>query len=64
MAGRVAQHPEYFQETKKILTSEYHLDYGSVAAYALGDKDNYCKDIINPHINTIDQNYLDTTFTI
>lgn len=46
MAGRVAQHPEYFQETKKILTSEYHLLPGSVAAYSLGYKDNYCKDII------------------
>lgn len=64
MAGRVAQHPEYSEETKKILSSEYHLSPGSVAAYVLGDKDNYCKDIINPQINTIDQNYLDTTSAI
>lgn len=64
MAGRVAQHPEYSEETEKILSSEYHLDHGSVAAYALGDKDNYCKDIINPQTNTIDQSYLDTTSAI
>lgn len=60
MAGRVAQHPEYSEETEKILSSEYHLSSGSVAAYALGDKDNYCKDIVNSQTNTIDQNYLDT----
>lgn len=64
IAGRVAQHPEYSEETEKILSSEYHLSPGSVAAYVLGDKDNYCKDIINPQINTIDQNYLDTTSAI
>ena len=53
MARRVAQHQEYFEETEKILSSEYHLNYNSVAAYSLGDTDNYCKDIINPQTNTI-----------
>ena len=64
MGGLVAQHPEYSEETEKTLSSEYHLDHGSVAAYALGDKNNYCKDIINPQTNTIDQNYLDTKSAI
>lgn len=64
MAGRVAQNPEYSEETEKILSSEYYLSPGSVAAYALGEADNYCKDIINPQTNTIDQNYLATISTI
>lgn len=64
MAGRVAQHPEYYEKTEKILPSEYHLSPGSVATYALGDTDNYCKDIINSQTGTIDQNYLDTTSTV
>lgn len=61
MAGQVAQCKEYSEEVSDILPAEYHLSPGSVAAYALGDADNYCKDIINPQTNTIDQNYLDTT---
>ena len=64
MAGQVAQCKEYSDEVCDILPSEYHLTPGSVAAYALGDTDNYCKDIINPQTGTIDQNYLDTTSTV
>lgn len=64
MAGQVAQCKEYSDEVSDILPSEYHLTPGSVAAYALGDADNYCKDIINPQTGTIDQNYLDTTSTV
>lgn len=64
MAGQVAQCKEYSDEVSNILPSEYHLTPGSVAAYALGDTDNYCKDIINPQTGTIDQNYLDTTSTV
>lgn len=64
MAGRVAQYPEYSDETEKILSSGYHLSPGSVAAYALGDADIYCKDMINSQKGTIDQNYLDTASTV
>lgn len=64
MAGQVAQHKEYKDEVTNILLSEYHLAPDSVAAYALGDTDNYCKAIINPQTRTIDQNYLDTTSTV
>lgn len=42
----------------------FHLVPGCVAAYALGDTESYCKDIINPATGTIDQNYLDTTSDI
>lgn len=59
MAGRVAQHPKYFEETEKILSF-----FWLCSSVALGDKDNYCKDIIYPQTNTIDQNYFDTTSTI
>lgn len=62
MVGQVAQHQEYSEETEKILSLEYYLSPSNVASYALGDKDNYCKDIINPQTNTINQNYLDMTF--
>lgn len=64
MAGQVAQCKEYSDEVSNILPVEYHLAPGSVAAYALGDTDNYCKDIINTQTGTIDQNYLDTTSTV
>lgn len=64
MSGQVAQCKEYSDEVSDILPSEYHLTPGSVAAYALGDTDNYCKDIINLQTGTIDQNYLDTTSTV
>lgn len=64
MAGHVAQHKEYIDEVCSILPAKYHLSPDSVAAYALGDADNYCKDIINPQTGTIDQNYLDTTSTV
>lgn len=64
MAGQVAQHKEYIDEVCSILPAEYHLSPESVAAYALGDADNYCKDIINLQAGTIDQNYLDTTSTV
>lgn len=64
MAGQVAQHKEFSDEVSNILPYEYHLTPGSVAAYVLGDTDNYCKDIINPQTETIDQNYLDTTSTV
>ena len=64
MAGQVARYKVYKDEVCNILPAEYHLTPGSVAAYALGDTDNYCKDIINPQTGTIDQNYLDTTSTV
>lgn len=64
MAGQVAQHKEFSDEVSNILPSEYHLTPGCVAAYALGDTDNYCKDIINPQTETIDQNYLDATSSV
>lgn len=64
MAGLIAQHPEYSEETEKILSSEYHLSPSSVAAYAIGDKDNYCKNIINPQTSIIDQNYFDAVSDI
>lgn len=64
IAGKIAQHPEYAEEAEKILPKEYHLAPGCVAAYALGDTESYCKDIINPETGTIDQNYLDTTSDI
>lgn len=64
LAGKIAQHPEYAEEVGKILPKEYHLAPNSVAAYALGDTENYCKDIINPETGTIDQNYLDTASAI
>lgn len=64
MVGQVAHHKEYGDEVTNILPSEYHLTPGCVAAYALGDIDNYCKDIINTKTETIDQNYLDITSSI
>lgn len=64
MAGFVAQHHEYSEEIEKTLSSEYHLSPSSVGAYALGNTDNYCKNIINPQIKNIDQNYIDTTSAI
>lgn len=64
MAGKIAQHSEYAEEAESILPAEYHLSPGHVAAYALGDSEDYCKDIINPMTATIDQNYLDTTSAI
>lgn len=64
MAGRIAQNETFQEKVNRILPPEYHLASGSVAAYSLGDADNYCKDIINPQTGTIDQNYLDTTSSI
>ncbi len=64
IAGKIARHPEYAEEAEKILPKEYHLVPGCIAAYALGDTESYCKDIINPETGTIDQNYLDTTSSI
>ena len=64
MAGRIAQNETFGEKVSQILPPEYHLAPGSVAAYSLGDADNYCKDIINPQTGTIDQNYLDTTSSI
>lgn len=64
MAGQVARYKVYKDEVCNILPAEYHLTPGRVTAYALGDTDNYCKDIINPQTGTIDQNYLDTTSTV
>lgn len=64
MAGQVARYKVYKEEVCNILPAEYHLTPGIVTAYALGDTDNYCKDIINPQTGTIDQNYLDTTSTV
>ena len=64
MAGRIAQNETFQEKVNRILPPEYHLAPGSVAAYSLGDADNYCKDIINPQTGTIDQNYLDTTSSI
>ena len=64
MAGRIAQNETFQEKVNRILPPEYHLASGSVAAYSLGDADNYCKDIINTQTGTIDQNYLDTTSSI
>lgn len=65
MSGQVAQCKEYSDEVSDILPSEYHLTPGSVAAYALGDTDNYCKEHNKPSDQEpIDQNYLDTTSTV
>ena len=64
MAGQVAQHPKYSEETEKILSSEYNLSTCNVAEYVLGAADNYCKDIINPQTGIIDQRYLDAASDI
>lgn len=64
MAGRIAQNDTFQKKVNQLLPSDYHLTPGSVAAYSLGDADNYCKDIINSQTGTIDQNYLDTASSI
>ena len=64
MAGRIAQNETFQEKVNQLLPSDYHLTPGSVAAYSLGDADNYCKDIINSQTGTIDQNYLDTASSI
>ena len=64
MAGRIAQNDTFQEKVNQLLPSDYHLTPGSVAAYSLGDADNYCKDIINSQTGTIDQNYLDTASSI
>lgn len=64
MAGRIAQNDTFQKKVNQLLPSDYHLTPGSVAAYSLGNADNYCKDIINSQTGTIDQNYLDTASSI
>ena len=64
MAGRIAQNETFQEKVNQLLPSDYHLTPGSVAAYSLGNADNYCKDIINSQTGTIDQNYLDTASSI
>ena len=64
LAGKIAGYEKYKDEVRNILAEEYHLQPGTVAAYALGDEKEYCRDIMNGNTNTIDQNYLDTTSSI
>lgn len=64
LAGKIAGYEKYKDEVGNILPEEYHLRPGTVAAYALGDEKEYCRDIMNGNTNTIDQNYLDTTSSI
>lgn len=59
LAGALA--PQFTEEVNRIIPDRFHLKPGTVGAYALGDKEVYCKDIINPLTGTIDQNYLDAT---
>ena len=61
LAGMIASDERYINEVESVLPSEYHLLTDNVAAYALGDEDIYCRNIINNETGTIDQNYLDTT---
>ena len=64
LAGKIAVNIKYRDEVCGILPAKYHLSPGSVAAYALGGEEEYCKDILNTKTKTIDQNYLDTTSSI
>lgn len=64
LAGKIAENEKYKEDVCNILYEEFHLKPGTVAAYALGDEKEYCKDIINDSTKTIDQNYLDTTSSI
>lgn len=59
LAGALA--PQFTEEVNRIVPDRFHLKPGTVGAYALGDEEVYCKDIINPLTGTIDQNYLDAT---
>lgn len=59
LAGALA--PQFTEEVNRIVPDRFHLKPGTVGAYALGGKEVYCKDIINPLTGTIDQNYLDAT---
>ena len=61
LAGMIASDERYINEVESVLPSEYHLLTENVAAYALGEEDIYCRNIINNETGTIDQNYLDTT---
>lgn len=64
LAGKIAGIEKYKEEVCSILSEEFHLLPETVAAYALGDEKEYCKDVMNGNTNTIDQNYLDTTSSI
>ena len=65
LAGRIVQnHPEMEKQVNEILPQSYWLAPDEVAAYSLGQEDEYCKNIINTTTGTIDQNYLDTTSDI
>ena len=64
LAGKIAKNDNYKEEVCNILPHEYHLCPENVAAYALGDEEEYCKNIMNADTGTIDQNYLDTTSSI
>ena len=59
-AGRLAKNEELAEVVEDILPAIYHVDSSQVSAYALGDEDVYCRNIINAKTGTIDQNYLDT----
>lgn len=60
LAGRLAKNEELAEVVEDILPAIYHVDSSQVSAYALGDEDVYCRNIINAKTGTIDQNYLDT----
>lgn len=60
LAGKLAKEEALTTEVEAILPRKYHVDPEQVAAYALGDEDVYCRNIINEKTGTIDQNYLDT----
>ena len=64
LAGRIATNEAYQDEVNQILPAHYQLQPDSVAAYALGEKDEYCKSIINKQTGTIEQNFLDTASSV
>lgn len=64
LAGKIAENDGYRGMVCNILSDAYHLSPEKVAAYALGDEEIYCKNILNVNTGTIDQNYLDTTSSI
>ena len=61
LAGIIGEKEDLSEEVSEIISTEYQLKPGNVAAYALGDDEEYCRNIINEETGTIDQNYLDST---
>ena len=64
LAGQLAKNKELTKEVNAILPESLHVNPDEVSAYALGNNENYCQNIINEKTKTIDQNYLDTASDI